>query len=365
MAITQAARHPFLTERDELLLRALARCPLTCQQLLQLSRTFPQPFPSIGRLRVRLRMLASRRRLIPPLIRQWEYATTAYNPLTYYTLTRLGCQAFFGPEEPVRDAYTRPVAFARQPHTQALADFIVHTQIAAHAAGVSVMNTARENTLRLDVGAECLYPDDTFELQTADAAAFRFFTELDNGTEPVVSAKDRDNWERKLRLYLAHAIRTGTQFRVLVVSTNRGERLEHILALAAAVIGQRRRSLCCGIRLPAYLAEEQAVTAPCFRDNRGEMVALLPHYHRERRARAARSCADRSGHVARSGEELISAPPVGLNRAPFGLPEANLAKNCTVRFVQDWRRAHADMLSLFWQATLSSQPCGTVRRSLW
>ncbi|MCH7735327.1 MAG: hypothetical protein IH961_08970, partial [Chloroflexi bacterium] len=62
------------------------------------------------------------------------------------------------------------------------------------------MNFARENTLRIDVGQEHLFPDCAFDLITDNDERFRFHVEIDNGTERVRSQKDVDSWQRKIRL---------------------------------------------------------------------------------------------------------------------------------------------------------------------
>ena len=282
MATLHSPHRLVLTSRDEEVLRGLALCPLTAAQLLTLSQTFRQPFPSLRKVRARLRVLAARHQHVAPLVCTWQYATAGINPLNYYTLSRLGFQMVFGPEAEGSAAYVRPVAIARQRHTQALADFIVHTSVAAVRVGVAIAEASRENTVRLDVSGGSLYPDYSFTLRTTTDNTFTFFTELDNGTEPVFSTKDRDSWERKLRLYSAYALQSGTRFRVLIVSTNRPERVEHILALANALQGQGSPSLFYGIRLAAYLAVPDAITVPCFHDSAGKVVSLLPQHRQER-----------------------------------------------------------------------------------
>jgi hypothetical protein len=79
----------------------------------------------------------------------------------------------------------------------ALADFVVHTMVAARAAGMMIDDFQRENTLRLQVGGDFLYPDSSFTIRRPDGAAFHFHVELDNVTERVQSPGVRDSWQRK------------------------------------------------------------------------------------------------------------------------------------------------------------------------
>ena len=67
----------------------------------------------------------------------------------------------------------------------ALAEAIVHLLVGAHRAGVAIGNFRRENTLRLKVGDETLYPDAAFEIQPDAESRYTFYIEVDNRTETV------------------------------------------------------------------------------------------------------------------------------------------------------------------------------------
>lgn len=270
MASTAPLR--LLTPRDLEILTALDHCPPTARQLLKLSRTFECPFPNERRVRDRLQALSDSGR-----VRLWQYATAGRGAPNYYTLSPLGYRLLHGEGAipPTKRAFA-PVGLAQQHHTQSLADFIVHTAIAAHRAGVRFTGFYRENTLRLSVGEECLYPDCGFQLVRADGTEFGFVVEIDAGTERIRSPKDLDSWERKIRLYDRFQDSCVKRFRVLIVSTRSAVRVEHILDAAAKLVGNPHRALFYGVSLPAYLAQEEAVTTLCFRDHRGVAMALLP-----------------------------------------------------------------------------------------
>ncbi len=210
-------------------------------------------------------------------VRRWPYATAGRGAPNYYRLSPLGHQLLHGQGAPPPRRHVGPVGIAHQHHTRCLADFVVHTAVSAHRAGIVLGGFYAENALRLAVGEESLYPDCAFQLVTPAGREFSFFVELDNGTERVRSEKDLDSWERKVRLY--DTLRSGSarRFRVLVVATRSEQRLRRILAAAAEHAANPARSLVYGVLLPSYLAEPDGLTSPCYRDHRGHAVALIPH----------------------------------------------------------------------------------------
>jgi hypothetical protein len=260
-----------LTPRDLEVLAALDRTPLTVEQLLKLSRTFERPFTDARRVRERLQQLAQSGR-----VRRWRYATAGFSAPIYYTLSRLGYQLLHGPDEvpPARRSFG-PVGNARQHHSRSLADFIVHTAVCAGSAGWSLVGFCRENSVRLRVGDDHLYPDCAFQLVAPGGAALSLFVELDNCSERVHSPKDAESWERKLRLYDRFQDLCRQRFRVLVIPTRGETRLRHILDAAGRVTRNPQRSLVYGVTLPAYLACEDAVAAPIFLDHRGRPTAIV------------------------------------------------------------------------------------------
>lgn len=261
-----------VTTRDLDVLTALARCPLTSDQLLKLSATFARPFTDLRRVRERLQILTAAGR-----VRQWRYATADRGAPNYYTLSPLGYRILHGDDAvpPAKRSFS-PIGIARQHHTRSLAEFIVHTAVSAHCTNVSLSGFYRENTLRLSIGDESLFPDCGFQLIDPDGRAFSFFVEVDGGTERIRSAMDLDSWERKLRLYDRFQDQATRLFRVLIISIHSTLRVEHILDAAARLQRNPHRSLFYGIDLPAYLAETEPLHAPCFRDHHGKPVHLVP-----------------------------------------------------------------------------------------
>ncbi|MGC3971612.1 MAG: replication-relaxation family protein [Pirellulales bacterium] len=262
-----------LTTRDHEILTALDRTPLSAGQLLTLSCTFATPFGSLRMVRERLQSLCS-----AGWVRSARYATTSQGAgQNYYRLSRTGYGILYGERAaPPTKRYFSPLSLARQHHTRSLADFIVHTIVTAHRGDIAFTDFYRENTLRLTVGSECLYPDCSFQLVMRDGRTFNYFVEVDNFSERIRSMKDADSWQRKIRLYEDLQSGSPSRFRVLVVPTRSSVRLHGILALAATLASNPQRSLFLGVPLPDYLSESDALTAPIFLDHHRRAVSLLP-----------------------------------------------------------------------------------------
>src|SRR5207237_8576639 len=109
-----------VTPRDRDLFQALDRCPLTVRQLLKLSSTFAYPFTTERRVQERMQQLCAAGR-----VRRWLYATAGQGALSYYPLTTISHPLLHGDQATGRGAFG-PVGLSRQPHTQALADALVH-----------------------------------------------------------------------------------------------------------------------------------------------------------------------------------------------------------------------------------------------
>lgn len=261
-----------LTDRDLDILAALNFGPLTAQQLLKLSRTFAAPFTDERRIRERLFALAAAGR-----VRRWLYATAGPGAPAYYTLTRLGHHLLHGADAPPpRRHALLPIGVARQFHTHALAEFVVHTLVAAHLAGADVCSLARENDLRLTSGGEDLVPDAAFLIRLPTGNEFSYYVEIDCATERIRSTTTSVSWERKARLYEQLQDATPQRFRVLAVVARSPSRVSRILGVAAKLAKNPHRSLVCAATLADYLAAADPLRMPLFRDHLGRAASLVP-----------------------------------------------------------------------------------------
>lgn len=266
-------RRPYFTARDLEILRALDLVPLTAIQLRRLSETWQEPFRAQRTVRDRMLRLVEAK-----LVRVWRYATTfPCQPTNYYTLSRAGYELLHGPDAaPPSKQHFSEVALSRQPHTQALADFIVHTHTSARVGNVDAINFQRENAVRLAVAGGTIYPDAAFELLTEAGRRYRFFVEIDGGTERLCTQKTAESIERKIRLYDELQDASPERFRLLfVVMHGSLPRLKNILDLAGRAVRNPDRSLVYGITLPGYISTYCGVTSPVFRDHRGRECALV------------------------------------------------------------------------------------------
>lgn len=259
------------TPRDLEVFAALDRCPLTVTQLHKLSTTFASPFTTERKLRARLQTLAETGR-----VRRFQFAIAGRGTFNYYALSPLGYALLHGPKAPkaAKRAFSE-ISPARLLHTQALADFLVQTAVAAQQAGITLASVRRENTLRLEAAGSHLYPDAAFSLIQKNGMPFHFFVELDNGTEPVTSPRECESWERKLQFYDTFQQHCGYRFRVLGLFTRGTKRIDNVLKVAAATARNPDRSLLYAMPLSSYLAQDDPLHSPCFQDHRGRSVGLL------------------------------------------------------------------------------------------
>jgi hypothetical protein len=270
-----ASTHHHLTQRDFDILLSLDRCPLTVRQLLKLSETFAgRPFTSERSVQDRLQKLGD-----AGWLQRWTFATASRaGAPDYAKLTLVGYRLLYGEKaQPPTKRYLKEVGIAHQHHTHCLAEFIVHTAVAAHRQGLAMKNFSRENTLRLEVAQESLFPDAAFDLVTRDEQSYRFYVELDNGTERVRSETETESWQRKIRLYEQWQDRMAPErFRVLAVTTRSRDRLDHILALARQHARNPLRLLVYAVHLDDFLRCENAIQERCFAHHHRRPVALIP-----------------------------------------------------------------------------------------
>ncbi len=262
--------------RDTELLQNLDRCPLTAEQLFQLSRASGQPFANLADLRRRLRQLKKAR-----LVNCWPYAiaTTGRSPL-YFKLTRDGFRFLYGEDHSLpRRRHFEAINPGHHHHTLALSKLLVHLCTNAAKHGHVVEQYARENSVKLRAEPFTIYPDGAFVLRRSDGKSFPFCIELDNGTERVRSKQDVESIERKLRAYDAHQSQFATfdadRYLVLLVTTRSKQRLDNMLNLASSIMQQPQRTVFMGANLDDLLTVDPFETA-AFVDHRHLQRTLIP-----------------------------------------------------------------------------------------
>lgn len=261
-----------ITLRDIDLFASLDRSPLTVRQLRAISRSFPSPFGSDRRMQDRLVQLTR-----AGLLRRHRYATTEGIGQYYYTLSPESYRLLHGMHAVLPSAGVfQEIGVSRQHHTHCLAEVIVRTVTAAAEAGVQVEEFRRENSLRLMLDDESLYPDCAFTLRIPERPGFTFYVELDNSTEPLASPRAHDSWLKKLRFYEKLQDGRTERFRVLGIVTKSPQRLDHLVALAAAEARNTQRSLFYGVDLRDYLTHPTPLFSTIFRDHRGQPASILP-----------------------------------------------------------------------------------------
>lgn len=266
----------FTTSRDIELLTALVCSPLTVAQLHKWSTTFAAGgFASQRSVLDRLQKLR-----LAGWVRRWPLAGIAGrggSAPDYYKLTSAGLQLLYGHAvTPPTKQFFAPIGVARHYHTHCLAEFLVHTAVAAHARGFGMLDVHPENTFAVEIDGEKLLPDHRFDLANAAGERYRFLIELDNSTETIYSQRDADSWQRKIRLHDRWQDLAGERHRVVVVTTRSRKRCRNILDAVGRGVRNPQRTLFYGVYLPDYLAAIDAVGQACFTDQRGRAVSLLP-----------------------------------------------------------------------------------------
>lgn len=266
------------TQRDLDILSAIALLPLTPAQLLKFSQTFQQPFTQIDDVRRRLRKLGTKG---VGFIRSFPLSVPCHGSSPrYHRLTPDGFRLLHGEDDQKRCKRTcSPIGIARHIHSVALTEFIIHTAVTAKRTGVTFRNAYAENEYVISEGEETLRLDGRFTLATGDVSR-TYNVELDNSTESILSARDGDSIERKLkrlerfdsRFDARHPDRAITLF----VTTRSWDRLEHILDAAVTLLRNPDRSLIYGVHLPDFLLTETPLTSEVFLNQRRKPVALLP-----------------------------------------------------------------------------------------
>lgn len=268
--------HIRIGPRDIDLLQNIDRCPMTTEQLFQLSVASGRPFRSLPDLRRRLRQLK-----VAKMLNCWPYAiaTTGRSPL-YFKLTREGFRFLYGEDYPLpRRRHFESISPGHHHHTLSLSSLLVHLVTHAAKHGHTIENYARENSVKLTAAPFVIYPDGAFVLRRNDGKAFPFCIELDNGTERVRSKQDVECIERKLRGYDAHQSQFATfdadRYVVLLVTTRSKQRLDNMLSLASGIMSQPQRTVFIGASLDALLKVDPFETA-VFEDHRSLKRMLIP-----------------------------------------------------------------------------------------
>jgi len=273
--MTSNPLHRHITARDQEILAALFKCPLTVEQLRKASNTFVLPFQSPRRVRRRLHVLVAMGHT-----QRFRYATSSEGSSPYYyKLTLAGLRLLLGKDaKPPTTGFLKEISIGHHEHTQHLADFIVHTLVAAKTRSVALTDLCGENTVRLEVGGENLFPDCCFRLVDPKGQPWNFVVELDCSTETVRSAKNLESWQRKVRLYEQFQDSRQSRFRVLVLTTKSRQRRDHILRVASEEAKNRGRLIFYGAYLPDYLAAIDPISGTCFLDHNAAPVALVPGF---------------------------------------------------------------------------------------
>jgi hypothetical protein len=259
------------TARDQQIHEALALTPLDTQQLLKTSQTFDQPFMNDRTLRERMQEHAA-----AGWVQTFTYATTTSGKLNYYKLSPQGFRMLNGPDTPLPKASAfREVSPALQRHTRHLADIIVQTNVHARWLGLRILEQHGENQLPLSLGERMQKPDYSFRLATRDGP-LTFYDELDEGTEPIASTKQRESLEARIRFHEDYQNATGERYRVRVLFAKASARMVQFLSLARQH-AKLQRVIFLAALLEDYLKNSSPLTSPMFVDHFNRLRSIVPN----------------------------------------------------------------------------------------
>ncbi|MCA8999133.1 MAG: replication-relaxation family protein [Planctomycetaceae bacterium] len=266
-----------ITLRDANLLTMIDRHPFTANQLLRVSKTFPEPFTQDRLLRRRLGQLRTAR-----MVQDFPSATIREGGAPHYwKLTREGHHLVHGYDEtlPSRRQF-EAIAAGHHHHTLCLREFLTKVIVAAHAEGIRIDHFASENSVCLEAGEFRMYPDCAFQLTHPDGRTFNFVIELDNSTERLRSRMDVESIERKIRGYDAHQSQFDaldpSRYVVLFITTRSDQRLQHILDLASGLMQNPDRTVFLGVTLTEFVTTENPFRKAVIKDHRGLKRTLTP-----------------------------------------------------------------------------------------
>lgn len=260
-----------LTPRDYQLLQVFLRGPHTAQQLRRCSLRFDRPFANDSLLLRRLRRLRQ-----SGLVQSWPYASMVGEGTLYFKLSRVGYRLVMSESPLPSDAFFREVPLGNQHHTFALHDVLSRIDAAAFEAGYSLPAIRRDREVCLQTDDHQVWPDATVSLQKDDQL-LHFFVEIDCGTEPILSFKNRASLSRQVLAYDAYATTCLHRFRVLTLFTEGALRLSSYLDMAGELMHMsKRRSLFYAATTRQLSEATNVVLDPIFVDNRRQSQAMIP-----------------------------------------------------------------------------------------
>ena len=120
-------------------------------------------------------------------------------------------------------------------------------------------------------------PDATLELQSNRGKTYRFFVELDTGSERV----DTDqvipsSVKKKLEFYERYRLVHGNSFRVLFVTTSSNQRADNILSFSNTMTNNRAAQMVYAAFFGDLQNQSDWIAESVFQNHRLEPVTLIP-----------------------------------------------------------------------------------------
>ncbi|MEM9941567.1 MAG: replication-relaxation family protein [Planctomycetota bacterium] len=263
-----------ITHRDMEVFDILKLLPLTTTQIFRISQAFSFPFPSERVVYRRMQKLAS-----GGLARRFYFAfpSSGRNPL-YWRLTNKSFQLTSEANQ-LTQKHRRSVAsigVSLHFHSHQLSEFLICLLLSAKKSAVDLQELKVESPISLGNDGESIIPDASFAFAAPDGGEFRFFVELDTGTERVATLQRvPSSIQKKLEFYERLRQQSTEPFRVLFVTTSSERRATNILRFSDRMSTNPTSRLIYAAHLPRLLQQNNCVTGQAFLDHKQRPVRLI------------------------------------------------------------------------------------------
>jgi hypothetical protein len=211
------------------------------------------------------------------LVGHFHYQTDSAGTAKYYKLTREGYRFIAGPGKSLpRRSYFNAVSPSLQNHTRSLANFIVRTLTAAHMHRAKVTSFYGENQLELKLGERSMRLDAAAQFKIKGYRPYNCLFELDCGTEPVYSQKQRESLSQKVNFVFEYEQSCQQTFRHYVIFATPTTRMANYLQMVDQLNPNSQRTICYAATLDHYLHGADPLRAPIFLDHKRQPASILP-----------------------------------------------------------------------------------------
>lgn len=259
-----------LQARDDQILTDLALTPLDAQQLLQLGRRYTPIFTGEKAVRNRLLKLEDL-----GLVKHFYYQTSTNGARKYYKLSKEGYRYVHGPRKALPSrSFFAVISPALQRHTRCLSQFFVHAITTAHSSQMQLQQIYGENEFVLKIGEREQRLDAAAQF-TNRGKTYNCLFEMDCGTEPVFSRKQRESLAQKIQFIYDFQRVSKHAFRHYMLFATPSPRMHHYLNVVQELNPDPRRHLCFAVLLEQFLKTPDPFRSPIWLDHDAQLASVV------------------------------------------------------------------------------------------